>query len=243
MSDAAYLVDNPPRIRQYRRPRRATPSGVVVVHTAESFPDETEPDTGAENVARFIRDRTNYGSYHDLADSDSDVYLVPYDAEAFGDGTGSNPHAYHVSAATQAHKWDQVDDEWADNCVRNMARVTARYARWLSAEHGITIPARRITRAQSDARVPGFISHAQRDPRRRTDPGAGFPWTKYLAYYADQSNTEEFDMDEQRLREIIRQEIEEAWSKKYKVPSEGTEKTRNQLLIGGYDRGSVKEGA
>lgn len=194
---AEYLIDNPPRVRQFRRPRSQQPSGVIVVHTAESFPDETAPDTGAENVARFIRDRTTPGSYHDLADSDSIVFLVPYDAEAFGDGTGSNPHAYHVSAATQAHKWDQLDDGWVDDCVRNMAKASARYARWLKARRGITIPARRITRAQSDARMPGFISHAERDPNRRTDPGAGFPWTKYLNYYAaEMSGEEEIDMGE-----------------------------------------------
>lgn len=183
---AAYLIDNPPRIRQFRLPRRATPSGVVVVHTAESFPDETGPDAGAENVARFIRDRTNFGSYHDLADSDSLINLVPYDAEAFHDGTGSNPHSYGLSAATQAAKWPNLSPEWTDATVRNMARGAARYARWIKREHGITIPARRITRAQSEARVPGFISHGERDPGRRTDPGRFFPWEKFLTYYAEE---------------------------------------------------------
>jgi hypothetical protein len=181
---AAYLEDHPPRIRQFRYPRRATPSGVVVVHTAESYPDEKGPDTGAESVARFIRDRTNPGSYHDLCDSDSTVDLVPYDAEAYHDGTGSNPHSYGVSAATQAAKWNSLGDDWVDATVRNMARAAARYARWIKAEYGVTIPARRITRAQSSDRVPGFISHGERDPGRRTDPGSTFPWKTFLAYYA-----------------------------------------------------------
>lgn len=181
----AYLVDNPPRVRQYRRPRRAQPSGVIVVHTAESLPDETGPDTGAENVARFIRDRTNYGSYHDLADSDSLINLVPYDAEAYHDGTGSNPHSYGVSAATQAHEWKSLPGGWVDATVDNMARAAARYATWLKVNHGIKIPARRINRAQSEKRVPGFLSHAERDPRRRTDPGADFPWAQFLNRFED----------------------------------------------------------
>lgn len=209
---AAYLIDNPPRTRQFRRPRRATPSGVIVVHTAESFPDETGPDTGAENVARFIANRSDFGSYHDLADSDSLIQLVPYDAEAFHDGTGSNPHSYGVSAATQAAKWVQMGNEWTDACVRNMARGAARYARWIKREHGVDIPAKRITRAQSEARVPGFISHGERDPGRRSDPGATFPWTKFLNYYAEELNAGEdwFDMaDREDLKAALREVLTE----------------------------------
>lgn len=182
---ATYLETHTARQRQFRRPRRAAPSGVVVVHTAESAPDTAGPDTGAENVARFIAGRSDYGSYHDLCDSDSIVQLVPYDAEAYGDGTGSNPHAYHVSAATQAHRWPTLSQAWREGTVRNMAAAAANYARWLRAEHGIEIPARRITRAQSEARVPGFLSHGERDPGRRTDPGQDFPWSLFLTTYAD----------------------------------------------------------
>lgn len=191
----AYLVANRPKVRQFRE-RGTTPSGVIVVHTAESTPDWVGPDSGAESVARFIRDRSDYGSYHDLCDSDSIVDLVPYAMQAYGDGTGSNPHAYHVSAATQAAKWLQASEEWRRATVRNMARAAARYARWLRAEHGVIIPARRITRAQSEARMPGFISHGERDPGRRTDPGPAFPWGLFLKYYAafTQQKSEEDDM-------------------------------------------------
>lgn len=180
----AYLIANPPRIRQFRRPRRAKPSGVIVIHTAESFPDEVGPDTGAESVARFIRDRTNYGSYHDLCDSDTIVNLVPYDAEAYHDATGSNPHSLSVSAATQAAKWDQLDDDWVRATVVNMARAAARQAAWLHAEHGIVVPAKTRTRTETEQRMPGFISHAKRDPARRTDPGPSFPWSLFLSTYA-----------------------------------------------------------
>src|SRR5690606_961487 len=108
----AWLDDHPPHTQQFRCPRRVPPSGVVVVHTTESYPDETGPDDGAENVAEFIRTRSNYGSYHDLADSDSIVHLVRYDCVAYQDGTGTNEHGYGVSAATQAHRWDDLDPDW-----------------------------------------------------------------------------------------------------------------------------------
>lgn len=199
----AYLVENDPRIRQFRE-RGTDPSGVVVVHTAESYPDEVGPDDGAENVARFIRDRTTYGSYHDLADSDSIVLLVPYWMQAYGDGTGSNPHAYHVSAATQAHRWPTLPREWTEATVRNMARAAARYARWIKREHGVEIPARRITREESDRRVPGFLSHAERDPARRSDPGAGFPWDLFLETYENEMEGDTMAEHVDELRAIRR---------------------------------------
>lgn len=206
MATGIYLIDHPPVRAQYRSPRREQPSGVVVVHTAESFPDETGPDTGAENVAVFIRGRSNAGSYHDLADSDSAIQLVRYSDEAFGDATGSNPHAYHVSAATQAAKWLTVGEDWARRTVRNMAGCAARYATWLHTQRGILIPARRITRAQSEDRVPGFISHAERDPKRRRDPGADFDWDLLLDDYTE---IMEGDMDlTDRIRLFTRGEVE-----------------------------------
>jgi hypothetical protein len=191
MATGIYLVDNPPVIRQFRSPRRAAPSGVIVVHTAEAFADESPPDRGAENVAAFIQRRTNYGSYHDLADSDSIIQLVRYSDEAFHDATGSNPHSYGVSAACQAAKWSSYSQAWRNATVTNMARAAVRYANWLKARSGIVIPARRITRAESEDRKPGFISHALRDPTRRTDPGASFPWTFFLSQYSQLLNGDE----------------------------------------------------
>lgn len=188
---AAYLVDNPPRRSQYRRPRRAAPSGLIVVHTAESTPDTIATDGGAEAVARFIRNRSDPGSYHDLVDSDSVLNLVPYDAEAFGDGTGSNPHAYSVSVATTAAWWPLAPKAWREGAVRNAARAARGYAMWLQARSGIVIPARRVTRGESERRVPGFISHAERDPTRRSDPGRAFPWDDFLAFYAGQTQEDD----------------------------------------------------
>lgn len=179
----AYLIENPPHLRQFRE-RGAKPTGLIVVHTAESTPDWVGPDAGAEAVARFIQGRDTFGSYHWLVDSDTIILLVPLALQAYGDGTGSNPVAIHVSAATQAAKWDAAPDEWKVETVKNMAAAAARSAQWLKSEHGITVPAKRVTKAQSDAGQAGFISHGERDPGRRSDPGATFPWTLFLDEFA-----------------------------------------------------------
>ena len=180
-----YLLDHPPVRDQFRRTRREAESGVVVIHTAESTPDTVATDGGAEAVANFIRTRTTPGSYHTLADSDSRLPLIPWDMEAYQDGTGSNRHAVGLSVATRADWWPWAPQAWRDGAVEQLAQAAAEYARWLHARRGIVIPPRRITRAESEARQPGFISHGERDPARRTDPGADFPWDRFLHRYAD----------------------------------------------------------
>lgn len=180
----AYLIEHPPAQRQFRE-RGTKPTGLIVVHTSEGAPDWVGPDTGAEGLARFIQTRGDFGSYHLGVDSDSIILLVPFHLQAYGDRTGSNPIAIHVSAATQAARWGAASEEWRRETVRNMAEASARAAKWLEREHGITVPAKRITKAQSDAGQAGFISHGERDPGRRSDPGAGFPWDLFLREFAD----------------------------------------------------------
>ena len=185
MSDSAYLIDHPPARRQYRSSRRAEPSGVIVCHTAENATDLDDEDTGAEAVARFIAGRTDAaGSYHQLGDRDSIIQLVPFSYEAFHDGTGSNRHSIGISLAMRASAWPLLDQADRDAYVATMARMARNAADWLAAEHGIAVPVTHLTRAQSDARKPGFIGHGERDPGRRSDPGSGFPWRQFLDTYA-----------------------------------------------------------
>ena len=159
----AYLDDHPPARHQFRQ-RYAQPSGLIVVHTAESALDDIGEDTGAEGVAAFIARRSDPGSYHRIVDSDSIVALVRFDQAAYGDGTGSNEFAIHVSFACRAADWPHMDPDRREAFLANGARAAREAATWLADQHGITVPARRVTRAQSDQRAAGFISHAERDP-------------------------------------------------------------------------------
>jgi hypothetical protein len=219
MSSTAYLIDHPPARSQYLSPRREDPSGVVAVHTAENAPDFVAFDGGAEAVASWISRRSDAGSYHEIADSDSAVYLVPYTAEAFHDGTGTNRHSLGLSCATRADVWPLAPQAWRDGAVEQMAQAAARMHRWVLMVRGFGIPPRRITAAQARARVPGCISHAELDPTRRTDPGAGFPWTRFLTRFAEltgqtgqSTDTEEGDVpldstDITKIREAVRAEL------------------------------------
>lgn len=180
MTDAYLRLHRPARA-QFRSPRRQRPTGLTVIHTAESVMDSVGPDTGAEQVARFIRDRDTPGSYHDLVDSDSAIQLVRYGDEAYQDGTGSNPYALSISFACRAADWPRMSPAKRAAFLRQGAAAFARQQKWLAAHGHPTTPLRKVTRTQSEAGAAGFIAHGSRDPGRRSDPGAAFPWAEWFA--------------------------------------------------------------
>lgn len=184
------LLDQYPNktLKQQRKPRREAVSGVFVLHSAENTPDYVAFDGGAEAVWNFIRTRDTYGSYHFLGDSDSRLQVVDWWNEAFHDATDrGNWHEIGGSIATRADVLPLAPKAWRDAAIDNLARGFADAARWLKAERGIVVPARRISRAESQNRVPGFIAHGSRDPGRRSDPGFDQNpelWTQFLGRYA-----------------------------------------------------------
>lgn len=196
----AYLDDHPPARTQFRQ-RYATPTGLIVVHTAESALDAIGEDTGAEGVADFIRRRSEPGSYHRLVDSDSIVALVRFEMAAYGDGTGSNEFAIHLSFACRAADWPGMDPARREAFLVNGARAAREAAGWLEREHRRAVPARRVTRDQSDQGAAGFISHGERDPGRRTDPGPAFPWDRFLTLYAQEDDMALTDDDKKWLEQ------------------------------------------
>lgn len=200
-----YLLDNPPARSQFRRHRRAKVSGVIVVHTAESVTDLVLPDSGAESVASFIRGRSQPGSYHSLVDTDSTVPLIPPWMEAFQDRTGSNSHAISISFACRADQWATLPDSWVAGAMEQAGAEVALLRAWVQTQFGFTVPLRRITRQQSGDRTPGFISHAERDPGRRSDPGSGFPWSRFFAAVDRHNDEDEMTPEqEKKLDEALR---------------------------------------
>ena len=182
--DGIYLEDNPPVRSQFRVGRRDPVKPVIVVHTAESGTDRTGPDPKAENVANFIRGRSTAGSYHLIGDADSIIQLIRFENEAFHDRTGSNRWAIGISLAMNAADWPSLTTSRRNQFVDTAGQMAAIAAFWLR-DRGLELPEPRLlTKAESDRLgASGFISHARRDPTRRSDPGAGFPWTSFFAAY------------------------------------------------------------
>ncbi len=157
---------------------------VIVVHTAEGGTYTVGADPKAENVANFIRNRSDAGSYHVLGDSDSIIQLVRFENEAYQDGTGSNRWAIGISLSMNSADWPNLTAARRSAFTTTAAEMAVIAARWLG-DRGLAFPeARLLTKSQSDApNASGFISHARRDPARRSDPGAQFPWTEFFRMY------------------------------------------------------------
>lgn len=179
-----YLEQNRPSRSQFRVGRRDNVRPVIVVHTAESGTDRSGPDPKAENVANFIRTRSTAGSYHLIGDADSIIQLVRFSNEAFQDGTGSNRFAIGISLAMNAADWSSISASRRSELTDTAAQMAALAAEWLVSQ-GLDAPAaQRLSKAESNrTSASGFISHAERDPTRRSDPGRDFPWTDFLNRY------------------------------------------------------------
>lgn len=171
----AYLTDHRPAVQQWYTTRNRPLTGCTVLHTAESVMDTVGPDTGAENVADFIRRRTTPGSYHDLVDSDSWIPLVDLKHGAFHDGTGSNNWALSLSFACATSDWRRMTPEKRRGFLHQGARAFANQQLYRRAIKAPLTRLRLITKAQSDRGESGLTYHGYRDPGRRSDPGVAAP--------------------------------------------------------------------
>lgn len=154
--------------RYWGHPKRSRPAQVIVIHTAETSPTTTS----AEAVADYFTHSTRAASYHEIGDSNSFVFLLPREAVAFG-SRGWNTLGWHWSFATRAHLWGE-GTEW------DAAALAVGARRCAEAASALDIPVQQITRAQAEQGARGFIGHGALDPSRRTDPGQGFPWRRFL---------------------------------------------------------------
>lgn len=202
----AWLEDHPPRRDQFRIGRRLDRSplkgrctGLTVLHTAESVMDTVGPDTGSENVARFIAGRLEPGSYHHLVDSDSRINLVALENEAYQDGTGSNPWALSIAFACKTTDWPRMSAVRRRAFLWQGALAFLDQQRWLRARGFPTTDLRLLTKSQSDAGVSGFVYHGTRDPLRRSDPGmTTFPFGEWIDVVRQAAGgDEEFTVDDE----------------------------------------------
>jgi peptidoglycan hydrolase-like protein with peptidoglycan-binding domain len=180
--ESFYLLEHKnPHLDQYGEERRydQTPSGTIVIHTAENVADQLGGDLGAENVAAYVVRRTNHGSYHRLVDADSIIKMAPFGYETWH-CRNTNPWSIGISMAVMADDWDKYSDDYVMRVLRNAARAAAEAVRDLKKYWKVTVPLEHITGSQALAKRPGFTGHGETDPTRRHDPGSGFPWARFL---------------------------------------------------------------
>lgn len=177
----AYLLEHPNPNAPVRSdggkywgyPTRQRSIDSIVVHTAESLPDWDGTDTGAEAVAKYAARMDRAASYHTVVDSDSTIELLPPDHTAFH-AVGWNSRALGLSFATRADEWANAPEWWVKSILENGATVAAA---WCDT-YGIAV--QHATKGVIYNGGTGLIGHGEVDPGRRHDPGADFPWDRFL---------------------------------------------------------------
>ena len=173
-----YLLDHPNPHGSFFYPRRELcqhGKGIhlVVLHTAENFPDYDPPDLGAEAVARYASVTTRKVSWHVTVDSDSTVPMLPDTYTAFH-VRNYNRCSLGLEMATKAAEWYGSPDEWRYPLLYRAVDVVAD---WCIAHN---LPPRYATKTDVDAGKAGITGHNELDPTRRSDPGHAFPWDWFL---------------------------------------------------------------
>lgn len=178
MSTGYYLLDNPnPNAStsgdgpyQFHGQLKARgEKRVVSHHTAETSPTVKS----AEAIGGYFTHTSRAASYQTVYDSTGPLPLIPWDGVAYGIRNFNTP-TIHLSAATRAIYWGK-QPEWDDATVRHIAKDVKR------AERDFDIPIQRISAGAARNGAKGHVSHAEMDPSRRSDPGAGYPWKKIFS--------------------------------------------------------------
>jgi len=216
----AKLRDNGKKGHYY--PTRSKDIQGIVVHTAEG-------GTKAINIAKYLSTTYRTASAHVVIDDEEIVELVPDDFTAFH-CRGSNSKSLGLEIAYFAAKWgeDPVYEE----------AVIALSASWCAEKAKLyNIPMERVTIDEWNAGKKGFISHAECDPARRTDPGENFDWDKFFAYMKGMVDTvEEYDDVDTEFEEVEEEKKETQVYDFSVVPKwPGRVFKRNSPLIRGVD--------
>lgn len=193
---------------------RSRPIQGIVVHTAEG-------GRNALGIARYLSTTDRTASAHVVIDDKEIVELVPDDFTAFH-CRGSNSKSLGLEIAYFAAKWgeDPVYEE----------AVIALSASWCAQKAELyDIPMERVTLEEWEAGKKGFISHAECDPARRTDPGANFDWDKFFSYMKGMS----VDIDDTE-KEVVK-EATKVYDFSKVPPFSGRVLKRNMPLIKGED--------
>jgi hypothetical protein len=178
-----YLLDHPNPNGSHFYTSRRKPIRTIVIHTAEGLVDTTPPDLSAEAVAQYGATTPRSVSWHVTVDSDSIIPMLP-DTYTAWHATNANSHSLGVEIAYRHNLWT-TNLTYEEFLIQNTAQVVGSWCRlW-------DIPARRITVGDVANEVPGIISHKALDPTRRKDPGANFPWDRFLHLVAKYTEDDE----------------------------------------------------
>lgn len=178
----------------------------IIIHCTAGLEDKDliGPDNSAENTARYAATTDRQVSWQSGSDTDTFVQLLPYSYTAFQCvGYNSSTAGHEISKLDMV--WSDEKPEWVQRTIKMAALGPDGVSglRKLALENGI--PFRRATKAELDHAIAtdgppvGFVTHAELDPDRRTDPGRDFPWSMFLGFL---HTTKEDDLSAEDVRNV-----------------------------------------
>ncbi len=150
----------------------------IVQHVTAGLQDlDGVNDQSAEGTNRYGATTSTKVSWHVCTDSDSVSPGLP-DTYTAWHASGYNSRTYGIETSNVDARWDNKPSAWVTATLRHAARAAAPIV------IKYDIPIRRCTRAEVDAAIAtnrpfGFVDHSRLSDIRR-DPGATFPWVRYL---------------------------------------------------------------
>lgn len=203
-----YLLDHPnPNGDHFYTTRRKKIKGQVMHITAglEDI-DLLGPDNSAEGVVRYAATTDREVSWHSSSDTDSYIYLLPYNYTAF--------QCINYNSSTAGHEISKLETNWTDDNPEVVKRRLIKAADAIRPNMlAYGIPFRKATKAELDHAIAtdgppvGLISHWELDPDRRSDPGLShgvdtFPWDQFISILKDGTQPEKDGLDMADLADV-----------------------------------------
>lgn len=222
MPTGFYLLDKPKQgPTKWYATRKKAIQGVVVHVTAGLEDLDGGSDHSAERTAEYARTTDRAVSWHAGADTDTRIHLLPPTYTAFH-CANYNSSTLGIEISKRHTDWFGMAPEWIRNTLTNAALIVADWWPILYAEG---VPLVKVTRTEWDNGAKGFISHAELDPGRRSDPGwvkggkDTFPWQQFFdacaAAIAPAPPEPEPPAEEDEVKRIIYFLGDDAWLANY----------------------------
>ncbi len=163
--------------RNFGPPRGNSPIKWIVIHTMQA---PEKPYTARAVAHWFAGSSAPQASAHYCIDAIEVIQCVKETDVAWG-APGANRFGIHLEHAGYA---EQTPDEWADDYTTATLTRSAELAREIAQRYDI--PFVHLTPDQLKNGEKGFCGHvdvtvAFNHGKGHTDPGAWFPWDRYLA--------------------------------------------------------------
>jgi len=162
---------------------------LIVIHTTEGSSRSESAEDGAAYDAR----RTDGTSTHYFHDSNSTVQCVRTEDIAHTAKGEGNRRGIHHELCTTVKRAEGVN--WNDDYHTALLQKAA----WQAARDAVkwNIPIRKLSASQVKAGIKGFCGHVEITrafgQSTHTDPGQGFPWSRFVALVAGYANPKKED--------------------------------------------------